>query len=445
MCFFFGGTMKIPNEVIHILNTLKSNGHEAYIVGGAVRNTVMGLSINDWDITTSAEPDVVECLFKRTTNVGKSFGTIIVHLEMDYEITTFRTESKYDGRKPEIIQYAKSITEDIRRRDFTMNAMYMDDTGTIYDVYNGRDSIQSRTIETVGQPLDRFTEDYLRVYRYVRFTTQYDLKYNPLIDQVIKEMPINTNISFERIREELNKILLSAYPSKGIRHLLNLGLLEYIMPEIIPCVGFDQHSEFHHLDVFDHCLSALDKSNQTLVLRLAALFHDIGKPSTFELIDGVGHFYGHDKASVQLTEIVLKRLKYSNEVIDEVLKLIAHHMRLLDLDNRKSVKKFIRKIGVDSLNNFLDLRRVDILSSTTNDDIISVELMSKVFEEIIHEKHPINVNDLAIDGHALMDLGIVGVEIGRVKEALLEIVLDDPSKNTYETLMKHAKVLISDL
>lgn len=431
----------IPNEVMYIMKELEQNGFDAYIVGGAVRNHIMGYPINDWDITTNARPNQIENIFEDTYAVGKAFGTIVVKLSSNYEITTYRRESNYDGRKPGYVAFSSDIREDLERRDFTMNAMIMDKDGNIYDYYNGQDDIISNMIQTVGNAVDRFTEDYLRVYRYIRFTTQYNFNRNSNIDNIIRNLPINSHISAERIREEFNKILLSDLPSNGIKHLYDVGLLEYIFPEIIPSVNFDQHSKFHHLTVFEHLLKVLDQVPPNLPLRLAALCHDIGKPQTYQLIDGEGRFYGHDKESSKLSLYFLKRLKYDNDTVNVVESLVSNHMRLLDLDNKKSVKKFITKIGVNLLDSFLDLRKADILSSTTNDTLESVESMRIKFNDILQEKEPMTVNDLAVNGYDLMSIGLSGKEIGVTKNYLLEIVLDNPKLNTKERLLQCVKML----
>lgn len=425
----------IPNDVKYIIKTLQSNNFEAYIVGGAVRNHYMKKPVNDWDITTNATPDIIENLFEHTYAVGKAFGTIVVKLTENYEVTTYREETGYDGRKPQHVQYADTIKKDLERRDFTMNAMYMDLEENIYDLHSGIEAINNKIIETVGNPVDRFIEDYLRVYRYVRFTAQYAFNRNLELDEKILEIPINKHISAERIREEFNKMLLSEKPSDAIIHLNHLNLLEYVFPEIVPCIGFEQHSKFHHLTVFEHLMMAVDHTPRDLIVRLAALCHDIGKPSTFELIDGEGHFYGHDKVSAELTERFLKRLKYDSATIQSVLTLINNHMRLLDTSNKKSVKKFMKKIGLDHLNQFLELRKADILSSKTNDDISSVADMRETFNKIIHEKEPLSVNDLAVNGHDIMSFDIHGKDIGILQKKLLEHVLDHPKENNKKDLI----------
>lgn len=437
----------IPKNAKYIIETLNKHGYEAYIVGGAVRNYYMNKPVNDWDITTNAKPDIVESLFEKTISVGKAFGTIIVKLDEHYEVTTYRNETSYDGRKPKDVTYSNLIEEDLRRRDFTMNAMYMNLNEEIFDIHHGKDSIKKNIIETVGEPVERFTEDYLRVYRYVRFTCQYQFSTNNTLDNVIQQMPINTMISSERIREEFCKILLSDRPSTGIQHLLHLNLLEYIFPEIIPSVGFNQHSPYHHLTVFDHLMAALDQTPKDLIVRLAALCHDIGKPKTFVLTDGIGHFYGHDKVSVELTKSMLKRLKFDSKTIEDVSSLVQHHMRLLDANNKKSIKKFMNKIGIHRLEWFLDLRKADILSSKTNDDLSSIIKMTEAFQAVLNEKHPLSVKDLAVNGYDLIGLDISGPEIGRILNVLLEHVLEYPENNTTayltQLIMKEKEAITS--
>lgn len=428
----------IPENVMFIMNTIQSHGFEAYIVGGAVRDYHLNRPINDWDITTNALPDVIESMFDQTIAVGKSFGTIIVVMDSKhYEVTTYRTETSYtDGRRPDSVSYSMSLLDDLSRRDFTMNAMVMDSSGQISDYYDGLKDLSRKTLETVGNPKKRFTEDYLRVYRYVRFSCQLEFNSNEKIDSVIKKIPVNTAISFERIQVEFNKILLSKKPSVGINHLKELNLLEYILPGIKETYNFDQHSQYHHLDVYNHLISALDFSSPNIVNRLAALLHDIGKPETFEMIEGQGHFYKHHRTSSTRAEYILKRLKYPKHIIESVCTLIHQHMRLLDLSNDKSTKKFMNKVGYKLLDGYLDLRQADIKSSKTNDDLSTIKDMKETFERIINEKHPMTVNDLDISGFDLIELGYEGRKIGDIKLKLLEHVLEFPKDNVRKILIE---------
>lgn len=433
----------IPINVKFIIETLEANGHEAFIVGGAVRDYYLGRPVNDWDITTNAHPDAVEKLFDKTYTVGKAFGTVVVVLDHHpYEVTTYRMESHYtDGRRPDTVHYSKRLEDDLSRRDFTMNAMVMTKDGEVIDYYDGKYCLNLKVIHTVGDPLMRFKEDYLRVYRYVRLNTELDFNRNIQLDAIIQDLPMNKNISLERIRVEFNKILLSDQPSKGIRHLKDLGLLTHILPGIEKTYNFDQHSKYHYLNVFDHLMLVLDSTKPELCVRLAGLLHDIGKPDTFELVDGEGHFYKHHQVSTDMTATILRRLKYSNNIINTVTNLIHYHMTMVDVHYKKSVKKFINRIGKEHLEDFLELRKADILGSVTNDDIWSVDEMRAAFQEVLNENHPMTIKDLDINGYDLMSLGYKGPQIGTIKKKLLEHVLHHHDDNKREILIKLAKKL----
>ncbi|MBN2795858.1 MAG: CCA tRNA nucleotidyltransferase [Clostridia bacterium] len=429
----------LPKNVLEILSTLENSGYEAYIVGGAVRNYMLKHPIKDWDITTSATPDVIQSLFKSTYDVGKAFGTIVVVLNGEsFEVTTYRKESTYsNGRHPDAVIYSKNLEDDLMRRDFTINAMVMTPSEEIKDFYKGKESIEKRMLYTVGHPEDRFTEDYLRVYRYVRLTQELNFNRNEIIDKTIKEMPMNKLISFERIQTELNRILLSDNPSKGILHLKELNLLSYIIEGIEKTYDFDQHSKYHHLDVFYHTMEVLDHTPKILEVRLAALLHDIGKPDTFSLVDNEGHFYGHHRRSMELSEHILTRLKYSNKIIETVLHLIHFHMIQLD-HKENSIRKFIRKIKPEYYQLWSDLRKADILGCQNQETIEEMIKLDKRVHVILNEVPPLTVNDLNISGHDLMTLGYYGKKIGIIKKELLEWLDEHPDQNHKEALIEQA-------
>lgn len=432
---------KIPPEILTVLKKINNNGYESYIVGGASRNLFLNLPVVDWDITTNALPSVIESLFDKTIPIGRLYGTITVVINnINIEVTTYRKDIGYsDNRKPDEVVFTNDINEDILRRDFTMNTMLIDSNGNLKDLLKGKISIEKKLVETVGDPFLRFNEDYLRVYRYVRFTNTLGFFNNKELDELIENLNIPNKISVERIRSEFNKILLSKKPSLGIRHLKKLNLIKNIIPELEKTYDFLQHSKFHHLDVFEHTMEVLDNTDPIIELRLAALLHDIGKPKTFELINGEGHFYGHDKKSVSISEEFLKRLKYPNALISKVITLVKNHMRLLDSENKKSIKKFINKIGENNLENFLKLRKADILGSKTNDNIESVDILKITFEKILNDKEPMSVKDLNVNGYDLIKLGYEGAEIGIALNELLELVLECPDKNSKAYLLNILK------
>lgn len=429
----------LTQDVIYILSKLESAGYEAYVVGGAVRNHILDLPIKDWDITTNALPDQIESLFEQTYDVGKAFGTINVVLnDVNYEVTTYRQDSDYsDGRHPDQVTFSLNLKDDLSRRDFTMNAMVMNSKGQIYDFYNGQDALSKRKVFTVGDAKKRFKEDYLRVYRYVRFTQVLNFNRNNDIDEVIKNLCINKDISFERIQEEFNKIILSQNPSKGLNHLKDLGLLNYIVPGIEKTYDFNQHSKYHHLDVFNHTMSVVDHTQAHLETRLAALLHDIGKPNTFTLENGEGHFYGHHRESMLMAEVILKRLKYPNKTIEMVLHLIHYHMTQLNFTD-KSLRKFIRKIQPEAYFLWSDLRKADILSCKNQESVDDMVSLDQMVTQILKEVPALTVNDLDINGYDLMSLGITGKAIGHIKQQLLDWIDDYPNKNQKEDLMEQA-------
>ncbi len=432
----------MKKNIKFILDELKKHHFEAFIVGGAVRDTLLNREINDYDITTNALPEDIEKIFNKTIMINKRYGTVLVLCgDEKIEVTTYRTERDYiDGRRPETIEFTSDIKTDLSRRDFTINSLIMNEKEEIFDYFNARKSIEDKVIYPIGSATERFTEDYLRVYRYVRFTSQLNFHRNKELDQIILDMPINQKIAFDRIREEINKILLSDIPSKAIIHFKELNLLSYIFPGIEKMYDFNQNNPHHHLTVFEHSLSALDHSNKTIVDRLAGLFHDIGKPDTYEEIDGIGHFYSHQKKSVEITKNILQRLHYSNDIIDKVCLLIDRHMVMIDYTNDKSVKKFINKVGVENIPNFFSLRKADVLSCKDNDLTETLEFEKKAYE-IISKKEPMSLKDLDITGYDLMKINIFHQEIGRIKKELLNIVLEDKEKNKKEILLKLAEEL----
>jgi UDP-N-acetylglucosamine pyrophosphorylase/tRNA nucleotidyltransferase/poly(A) polymerase len=436
----------IPVEIKEILEKIESHGYEAYIVGGAVRDLYMNRPVSDWDIASNARPETVKSIFDKTLDTGIDFGTVkIKHKNSWVEMTTYRKDSlKSDGRRPDYVTYSNDLIEDLKRRDFTMNAMVMTKEGQIIDHFNGKKAINKKIIETVGDAKSRFNEDYLRVYRYVRFTSQLNFSPNPKLDQVILDSDLNKNISFERIQVEFNKILMSDHPSLGLKHLKDLGLLSYILPGMEKTYDFNQHSPYHHLDVFNHSIRAVDCTPKNLDLRLATLLHDIGKPETFILEEGSGHFYGHASESSKTAEIILKRLKYSNKQIKKVVLLIHHHMRLIDLNNEKSIRKFIRKLGTENIYPWLQLRRADMLSCKTQETMEDFNILADKIDAILNEAPPFTVNDLDIDGYDLMALGLKGPEIKTMKAFLLEYVDDHPGHNKKSELINKTKIIIKE-
>jgi len=438
--------IKYPKEVEIIFERLKSSGYSRYIVGGCVRDILLGKEPFDWDICTDAKPKDILRIFEDFTTIptGLKHGTITVVVNnRNFEITTFRTDKDYvDNRRPRDVEFTTDIYEDLKRRDFTINALAYNEIDGLIDCFNGRSDLNNKIIRTVGNPNERFNEDALRIIRGVRFSAQlgFEIEENTAL-AMIENRELLNNLSKERIREELVKILLTDRPSYGIRVLVSLKLMEYIMPEILECVGFEQKNSNHHKDVFEHIMEVLDNTEKDIILRLAALFHDIGKPKCFTVDEnGQGHFYGHHKISAEMSEEILTRLKFDNKTIDTVRILVNEHMFRYGSLNKKRIKKFINKVGIDNLDRLFKLQIADIRGSAPPHDFTHVEYLKNECIRIISEKEPMTVKDLNISGYDIMNLGVAqGKEIGNILNYLLEIVLESPELNEKEILVDLVK------
>lgn len=420
------------------MQVLINNGYSAYLVGGCVRDSIVGIPPKDYDIATNAIPDVVEKLFDKTIPTGKQYGTITVMIDGEpFEVTTFRRDCEYlDGRRPSVVEFSDLIEEDLSRRDLTINAIAMDINGNIIDPFNGVDDIRNGNLRFVGNPKDRLYEDKLRALRIIRFACKYNFKidsesFNELFDLDI------SNLSSERIREELNKILLTDNPRYGILTLCNTGMMKYISQDIFNCYGYNQHNPNHSEDVLNHILSVVELLPKELNLRLAGLFHDVGKPNTMTLDENnIGHYYSHHKESAKICRDVMINLRYSNKEIEDVSELVYWHMSRYDHLRTPSIKKFINKVGTERLDNLFKLQIADIQSSENRNDISSViDLKNKCYE-VINAQLPMSLKDLAINGNDLMSLGYSGKEVGEQLLKLLDLVLEDDTINIREKLIE---------
>lgn len=435
----------IPNHVKIIMERLQKEGHEAYIVGGSIRDMLLGKKPNDYDITTDAHPQQIKDMFYdfKTIDVGKKFGTIIlVQSKGDVEVTTFRKDGNYiDGRKPEWVSFSNRVEDDLSRRDFTINAIAYNSRRGIVDPYGGRMDLQKGIIRTVGAPEDRFNEDYLRILRAVRFSAQLGFIMEEETFNAGKRYSANiSKVSMERIVDEFFKILLSDTPSNGIRLLEEMGMLKIILPEITPAIGFQQKNPHHIKDVYNHILCVLDNSPPVIQIRLAALFHDIGKPHTLTLDEeGVGHFYGHDRLGANISKKVLKRFKVSNELIDRVYVLVKEHMNHHAKFKEKGLKRLIRKLGDEEIFNLMALQKADIKCSNENATIEHIVERESKIRAILKEKEAYDVNQMDITGNDLIDLGFEqGQIIGEILEYLLDLVMENPKLNEKKILEKKA-------
>ena len=439
-------TIEIPSNVNLILNELYHNEYEGYIVGGCVRDSLLGRTPNDWDICTNAKPDELLNIFKnyKTIPTGLKHGTITIIVNGEhYEVTTYRIDGDYsDGRRPDKVKFTDDIIKDLSRRDFTINAMAYNAHKGLVDPFYGLSYLEEGIIACVGNAYDRFKEDGLRMLRAIRFACQLGFKVDlDTSEGIYQNRHLLQNISKERIREELNKILLSETPSKGIKLLYGLELLDYVIPELSKCVGFEQYNPNHNKDVFNHTLKVVDCTQPELELRLAALFHDIGKPNTFTLDEyGVGHFYEHHKESARICREVMTRLKYSNKEIDHVSELVYHHMIRYEKINSAIAKRFINKVGEDKIEDLFRLFVADKMGMKGSHVFNDIYKLKFECEKVLSEKQPLSIKDLDINGNDLMKIGIPqGKEIGITLNLLLERVLENSELNNKETLLEMAR------
>ena len=432
----------IPDYVNVVLNRLEEAGFEAFMVGGCVRDLILHRTPNDYDVTTSANPDEIQELFKnfKTLYIGKQYGTIVViQPEEDIEVTTYRKEGKYiDGRRPSEVTFSKYINEDLSRRDFTINSIAYNKNTGIVDPYNGIQDIEARTIRTVGEPSVRLNEDYLRILRAVRFSTQLDFSIEENTYNACKTLSTSIkHISEERIKDEIFKILLSEKPSKGIRLMEDMGLLKEILPELIETIGYDQKNPHHSRTLYEHILCVVDNSPPILEIRMAALLHDIAKPSTFSVDEnGVGHFFSHDKLGAEMTKDMLYRLKCSKDFTEIVSKLVREHMHHANM-KEKGLKRQLRRVGKENIFNLFELKKADMKCKNGKKDVSVLDEKIRLIQEILNNHEPYDKSHLAINGDDIVALGFLkGKQIGEIIEYLTEKVIEHPEFNEKTKLIE---------
>ena len=440
--------MVIPKEVKTILEKLHKAGFEAYIVGGCVRDFLLGNEPKDWDVATNAKPEEIQKIFPDSF-YENNFLTVGVKTDMGVvEVTTYRLEAEYsDKRHPDKLQYAKTLQEDLARRDFTINAMAMGLDKKVIDPFDGQKDLKKRIIKTVGSPNERFGEDALRMLRAVRFATVLGFTIEKETAEAIKKNSLWIEaVSKERIRDELVKMVMAPKAADGIELLREFGLLKYIMPELMENVGVGQNK--HHIyDCYEHALKALEytaKKKFGLHVRLAALLHDVGKPRVKIGEGKESTFYNHEMIGAKIAFQILQRLKFSNDHVNAVVNLVRHHMFYYNVDEvtESSVRRLVKRVGPENMEALLQVREADrIGSGVPKAEPYKLRHLKYIIEKV--SKDPISVKMLAVDGKEVMDvLGIApGPKIGQILDTLLGHVLDDPSKNTAEFLRGEIKVL----
>ncbi len=434
---------KIPAGALKIIKVLKENGHQAYLVGGCIRDLILTIPIEEWDITTSAKPDQVSELFSKVLPTGIEYGTVTIILaDGQYEVTTFRSDERYvDGRHPANVTFTDDILKDLSRRDFSMNALAYDPlTEQLLDEWAGQKDLKKGLIRAIGNPAERFSEDGLRSVRACRFASKLEFEIEKeTFAAISKTLEITKKVAPERIHDEIVKMLKTKKPSIGFELMRKSGLLKSILPELEDCYGVKQPRKFHKYDVYWHSLyscEAADPSN--LALRLAALLHDISKP---ECKEGF-HFYNHDRIGAKVAKEILQRLRFSNAEIAKVINLIKNHMFNYESSwSDAAVRRFMRRVGVGNLEDLFALRAADTKAMEREiEDAYLEELKSRI-QKVIDEEQALHVKDLKVDGKDVMKVLNIepGPKVGEVLNALLEKVLDDPKLNEREILLKLIK------
>lgn len=438
----------LPEKVRFIINTITEAGFEAFAVGGCIRDSILGREPNDWDITTSAQPEQVKALFRRTIDTGIAHGTVTVMLEKEgFEVTTYRIDGEYeDSRHPKEVTFTSNLIEDLKRRDFTINAFAYNETVGLVDAFEGLKDIENGVIRCVGDAQERFTEDALRILRAIRFSAQLGYQIEESTKAGIRQLAGNLrNISAERIQVELTKLLTSPNPD-FLRIAYETGVTEVILPEFDACMRTEQVHPHHCYTVGEHTLHSLNQVPAAKELRLAMLLHDIGKPQTLTTDpDGTTHFHGHPRVSAKMAEEILKRLRYDNDTIFKVTRLVEFHDYGKDVKpDLRLVRRAVNKIGEDIFPLLILVYRADVLAQSDYKREEKLEAIAKweqLFEEIQENCQCVSLKTLAVNGSDLIALGMKpGKQMGETLHTLLEHVLDHPEDNVKEILIQKVQL-----
>lgn len=447
----------IPNEVSRITQTLKNAGFQAYLVGGCVRDLFLGREPKDWDVTTNAKPEEIVALFPNTFYENE-YGTVgVVNEECEeeslkvVEVTPYRTEGKYtDNRRPDSVSFDATLLDDLKRRDFTINAVAYDpETKEVVDPYSGVEDASKGTICAVGEAMERFEEDALRIMRAVRLYAELGFTINvDTATAIVKAGPLLAKIAKERIRDEFTRIVMSDNPMDGIIMAHQLGILQFIVPELEQAIGVEQ-TKAHAFDVWVHLLKSLQAAADKkwpLHIRLSALFHDIAKPATRRWSPEKNEwtFYGHEVVGERMTRTILKNLKYSNDIVETVSLLVRWHMFFSDTEQitPSAARRMVANVGKDLVWDLMNLRVCDrVGTGRPKENPYRLRKYKAMLEEVMRD--PVTVGMLAIDGKGIMETTGMkpNPKIGFILHALLDEVLENPTLNTKENLEKRALLL----
>ena len=456
--------IQVPEDVKYILEKLNNAGYEAYAVGGCVRDSILGRIPDDWDITTSAKPEETKALFPKTIDTGIQHGTVtVMRNHVGYEVTTYRIDGEYeDSRHPKEVIFTSDLLEDLKRRDFTINAMAYNHLAEetlqdnekaseekpmsgLVDAFGGIEDIENKIIRCVGNPIHRFEEDALRMMRAVRFSAQLGYEIEEETKNAIKILAGNlANISAERIQVELVKLLVSAHPDY-LRTAYETGMTKVFFPEFDKMMETGQNNPHHVYSVGEHTLYSLNKVRNDKVLRLSMLLHDVGKPEMKQTDEeGKDHFHGHPELGEEMARKILRRLRFDNDTISKVCKLVKYHDQKLSLKPAK-LRKAIVKIGPELFPLLLEVKEADMLAqSNYKRDEKETELaqIREVYTKILEEKDCLSLKDLAVCGKDLIEQGMhPGKELGETLQKLFEYVLENPEKNNKEDLFEFLETI----
>lgn len=439
-------SIQLPEKVDRIITRLQKHGYEAYAVGGCVRDSILGRKPGDWDITTSAMPEETKSLFDRTFDTGIAHGTVTVLLEGEgFEVTTYRIDGKYeDNRHPKEVTFTRSLREDLKRRDFTVNAMAYNQSEGLVDIFGGAGDLKKKVIRCVGKAGERFSEDALRILRGIRFAAQLGFEIEEETRRGMRMLaPTLEKISAERIQAELLKLALSDRPGL-LKDAYELGITKVILPEFDRIMETKQETPHHMYNVGEHTLHAMQNIRPDRVLRLTMLLHDMGKPA-LKTVDshGVAHFKKHADESRKIAGNVLKRLKFDNDTLNKVTRLVCYHDYRMPV-SAKYVRRAMNKIGEDIFPLYLEVRRADVLAQSMylrEEKIRDIDEIEKLYKEILEKNQCVSLKDLAVTGRDLIEAGMEpGKEIGVCLNELLQLVIETPEKNVREALLKEAAV-----
>lgn len=436
--------INLPEKVKYIIDRISEAGYEAYAVGGCIRDSILGREPDDWDITTSALPQQVKALFRRTLDTGIAHGTVTVMLDREgYEVTTYRIDGEYeDHRHPREVLFTSRLVEDLRRRDFTINAMAYNDAAGLVDAFDGMGDIRRGVIRCVGRAEERFEEDALRILRALRFSAQLGYSIEEDTGRAIRKLaPSLRAISAERIQAELVKLLVSQHPGH-LRQAYDMGVTAVILPELDRCMETPQNHPHHCYTVGEHILRSLDGVPAVKDMRLAMLFHDIGKPQTLRTdAEGITHFHGHPAVSAKMAGEILRRLRFDNDTTVTVRRLVEFHDYGNDMDPTPvSARRAINRIGEDIIFKLFIIKRADIWAQSQylrGEKLARVDAWDRECRGVIARRQCVSLKDLAVSGKDLIDAGIKpGPQLGVILKRMLEHVLEHPEDNTREKLFE---------